>query len=170
MPQPGSMNERALAAGPVLWAWLLAVGVDLLYNAGFFAPLFDQVREPGLLPDATLVQRIPIAYLVVAVGVAIVAWLIDETDNAGAGRGAVVGAATGVIFGLTGAVWLWTAIDMTLLFVLAAIVVQVSQMAAAGAVLGAVRAGVPRRVVRGRALGSALAAGIVAIVVQNVLG
>jgi len=42
-------------------------------------------------------------------------------------------------------VWLWTAIDMTAVFVAAGVVVQIAQLAAAGAVLGAVRAGLPRR-------------------------
>lgn len=162
--------ERALRLGPVFWAWLVAVAVDLFFNAGVFAGLFEQSREPSLLDDAVLFVRIPVGYLVVAVGVAAVAWVLDVAHITGARRGSATGAGIGLVFGLTGTVWLWTAIEMTPPFVGAALVVQTSQMAAAGAVLGAVRSGLPPRQLRWRSAGVAIGLAVVAIVTQNLIG
>jgi hypothetical protein len=161
---------RALRVGPVFWTWLVAVGVDLFFNAGVFAGLFEQSREPSLLADAILFARIPIAYLVVAVGVTAVAWVLDVARISGARRGVVVGATIGLVFGLTGVVWLWTAMEMTVAFVGAGVLVQVAQMAAAGTVLGAVRSGLSPRQLRWRSAGTALVLAIAAVVVQNAIG
>lgn len=160
---------RALRVEPVFWAWLVAVGVDLFFNAGVFTGLFEQGREPSLLADEVLFARIPVAYVVVAVGVAAVAWVVDLAQVTGARRGLITGTAMGLVFGLTGVVWLWTAIEMTLLFVGASLVVQAAQMAAAGTVLGAVRRGLPNRQLRWRSAAAALALAITAIVIQNVI-
>ena len=119
----------------------MAVGIDLFYNAGVFSPLFDQTREPGLLTDGELFTRIPVAYLILAVEVVALAWVLDRVPAAGAVPGAITGAAAGALLGLGGAVWLWTAIEMTAAFVGAAVVVQVSMLAAAGGVLGAAASG-----------------------------
>lgn len=161
--------SRAFGVGPVLWAWVVAVGVDLFYNAGVLSPLLKQDREPSLLSDAALVARIPIAYLALAVGVAALAWLMDVLEATGAPRGATVGAAMGLVFGFTGTVGLWTAIDVTLLFVGAGVLVQVSQLAATGAVLGAVRSGMPRARLRRRCLMVALVGIVIAAIAQNVV-
>jgi hypothetical protein len=85
---------------PVFWAWLVAVGVDLLYNAGVFSPLFDQDREPGLLTDPDLFARIPVAYVVVALEVTGVAWAMDRSQVAGAMPGAALGAGVGLLLGV----------------------------------------------------------------------
>ncbi len=161
---------RAFRVEPVFWAWLVAVGVDLFFNAGVFAGLFEQSREPNLLADEVLFARIPVAYVVVAVGVAAVAWVVDLAQITGARRGAITGTGIGLLFGLTGLVWLWTAIEMTLLFVGAGLVVQTAQMAAAGIVLGVVRRDLPARQLRWRSAAAALALAMTAIVVQNVIG
>jgi len=167
---PGAAGERALGVQPVFWAWLVAVGVDLFYNAGVFSPLFDQGREPGLLADPELFARIPVAYLVVALEVTAVAWAIDRSQVAGALPGAALGAGVGMLLGVAGVVWLWTAIEMTASFVVAGVVVQLSMMAAAGIVLGAVRSGIGRLRLRLRCLAAVMVAAILAVVAQNLLG
>lgn len=163
--------ERAASRPrPLLLGWLAAIGVDLFFNAGVFTPLFDQAREPGLLPDDVLFRRIPIAYLVTGFAVAALAWLLDRTRPAGPRVGMLVGGALGLLFGMTGVVWLWTAIEMTGLFVAAGVVVQIGQMAAAGAVLGAAAGRTdPRRILRMTLAGIAIAV-VGAVIAQNVLG
>lgn len=163
--------ERAASRPrPLLLAWLAAIAVDLLFNAGVFTPLFDQAREPGLLPDDVLFRRIPVAYLVTGLGVVALAWLLDRTRLAGARVGMLVGGGLGCLLGMTGVVWLWTAIEMTGLFVAAGVVVQIGQMAAAGAVLGAAAGRSDRRrLLRFTLAGVALAV-VVAVIAQNVLG
>jgi hypothetical protein len=148
----------------------LLSGVDLFLNAGVFTGLFEQSREPSLLADEVLSARIPVTYVVVAVGVATVAWVVDVAQIAGARRGLITGSAMGLLFGLTGLVWLWTAVEMTLLFVGAGLVVQTAQMAAAGIVLGVARRDLPARQLRWRSAAAALALAITAIVIENVIG
>jgi hypothetical protein len=75
-----------------------------------------------------------------------------------------------MLLGAAGVVWLWTAIEMTTLFVVAGVVVQSSMMAAAGTALGAVRSGIARRRLRLRCLAAFLVAAIAAVVAQNLLG
>lgn len=155
--------------GDVFFAWVVAVAVDLFFNAGVFAPLFDQSREPSLLADQILFRRIPVAYFALAVGVSALAWVLKCAAVRGSAVGAVVGGATGLIFGVTGALWLWTAIEMTGLFVAAGILVQVSQLAAAGAVMGAVAGGTPRPRVRRWSVLVATVLAITAFAVQNLV-
>ncbi len=150
-------------------AWLSAVGVDFLFNAGLFSGLFDQSREPSLLPDVVLFRRIPVAYAGMAVAVTALAWLVDRTDRRGAGTGAMVGAFTGVVVTSMGIVALWTAVDITGLWVAAGAAVQVAEMAAAGATLGAYRAGADRRLVTRVTLALVLAAGVVGVLAQNLV-
>jgi hypothetical protein len=148
----------------------MAVGVDVLFNAGLFSPLFDQNREPGLLPDAVLFRRIPVAYVALAIAVSGLAWLLDRTDRRGAWAGATAGAWAGLVVAGMGIVTLWTAIDLTGLFVAAGAVVQVGALAASGAVLGAFRAAVvdQRRLTR-RTLILALLAAAAGILAQNLM-
>ncbi len=153
----------------VFWAWLVAVGVDLFYNAGVFSPLFDQSREPGLLADDALFARIPVAYLVLAVEVTALAWVLDRVSMAGVGRGALLGSAAGALLGLGGVVWLWTAIEMTAAFVAAAFVVQASMLAAAGAVLGAAASGMSSRRLRLSGAVFLMVAVFLAVLAQNLL-
>lgn len=165
-----SPERMALRPRAVLLGWLAAIAVDLFLNAGVFSPLFDQVREPGLLPDDVLFRRIPIAYLTVGSAVAALAWLMDRGRLAGLRSGMRAGGALGLLLGLTGVVWLWTAIEMTGLFVAAGVVVQVGQMSAAGAVLGAATGGTDQgRILRWTLAGSAIAVGA-AVIAQNVVG
>jgi hypothetical protein len=153
---------------PVLVGWLLTVGVDLFFNAGLFANLFDQDREPGLLSDPVLFRRIPVAYLGLAVGVAALAWLLDKADLRGVQVGARVGGLAGAVFALVGVVGLWTALEMTGLFVAAAVLVQIIEFAAAGAFLGAYRQGPGNRSVR-VALIVAFGLALAGIIIQNLL-
>lgn len=129
-------GDRAFGLRSVVVAWLVAVGVDLLLNAGLFSPLFEQAREPALLSDEELFRRIPVAYLAILAGVAALAWVLDRLPRRGMAAGAVTGAAAGAVTAGLGVVSLWTAVDLTVAFVLAAIAVQVGQLTAAGAVLG----------------------------------
>lgn len=168
-PRGGSTHRRRRWAEAVFWAWLVAVGVDLFYNAGVFSPLFDRSREPGLLADDELFARIPVAYLVLAVEVTALAWVLDRVPAAGVGRGALLGAVTGALLGLGGVIWLWTAIDMTAAFVGAAFVVQVSMFAAAGAVLGAAASGTSSRRLRVTCSAVLLLTVVLAVLAQNLL-
>jgi predicted hotdog family 3-hydroxylacyl-ACP dehydratase len=154
---------------PVAVAWFLAVGIDLFFNAGLFSGLFDQTREPGLLPDAVLAGRVGVAYAALAIAVAALAWLLDRTDRRGALAGAVLGARAGLVFATMGIVMLWTAIDMTGIFVAAGALVQVVEMAGAGAVLGAFRTGADRRRLTRRVLVFAVLAAAGGIVLQNIM-
>jgi hypothetical protein len=160
---------HALRPGPVIVGWFLTVGVDLFFNAGLFSPLFDQDREPSLLPDEVLFRRIPVAYLALAVGVVAVAFLLDELDLRGAVGGAVLGGTAGLVFGFLGVIGLWTAVDMTGVFVAAAVVVQVIEFALAGAFLALYREAPSRRLsLMAVTVAGGLAIG--GIVVQNLLG
>jgi hypothetical protein len=161
---------RGLSVRSVALAWLVAVGVDLFFNAGLFSGLFDQDREPGLLGDDSLFRRIPVAYLALPVGVAALGWIMDRADRRGFASGAVVGAGFGVVAGLLGVVTLWTAIEMTGLFVAAGAFVQVVEFASAGAVIGACKADADQSRVTRLALLAALLAAIGGIVAQNLIG
>lgn len=161
---------RVLAVRPLVLAWLMAIGVDLLLNAGLFSRLFDQTREPGLLPDDVLFRRIPVAYLSVGFVVVYLGCLFDRTDIRGTKAGAALGALSGLVVAGMGIVTLWTAIDITGLFVAAGAFVQVCMLTASGAVLGAFRANGDRRRLSRRVLLLALLAALAGIVAQNVLG
>lgn len=151
---------------PVLVAWLLAIGVDLFFNAGLFSGLFDQAREPSLLPDDVLFRRIPVAYAALLVGVAGLAWLIDRLERDDARGGVMLGAVMGVVVAALGVVNLWTAVDMTLLFLVGAAVVQIVEFGAAGALLAAFRTGDSGRLTR-LGLLTALLLVVAGIVAQN---
>lgn len=163
-------SARAFAVGSVVVAWLVAVGVDLLFNAGVFAPLFEQAREPSLLADEELFRRIPVAYVALLAGVAALAWLLDRVTARGMAVGMVVGATAGAVTAALGVVSLWTAVNLTAVFVLAAFAVQVSQFAAAGAVLGGYRSTRSRRRYTLLCLAAVLLMLVGAIVAQNVVG
>lgn len=159
----------ALRPGSVLAAWVLTIGIDLFFNAGIFSPLFDQAREPNLLADESLFRRIPVAYAGLLVAVVAVAWLIDRMGVQVGKIGAAIGAGVGVVLASMGVVSLWTAIDMTLGFVVAAAVVQITEMAGAGATLAALSgASRPRRAIVST-LALALAAALLGVIVQNLI-
>lgn len=170
MREAGQGGARAFAVGSVAVAWLVSVGVDLLFNAGVFATLFEQAREPSLLTDEELFQRIPIAYVALLAGVAALAWLLDRLTAQGMAAGMVLGAIAGALTAALGVVSLWTAVDLTVAFVLVAIGVQVSQFAAAGAVLGGYKVTQSRRRFSGFCLGAVLLMLVGAIVTQNLRG
>jgi hypothetical protein len=171
-PRPRAVNfgaSQATTFRPVVVAWLLAIGIDLFFNAGLFSGLFDQEREPVLLPDTVLARRIWVAYAALVIAVGALAWLLDRTDRRGALAGAALGALAGLVFAAMGIVMLWTAIDMTGTFVAAGALVQVAEMAGAGAVLGAFRTGTDRRRLTRRVLIFAVLAAAGGIVLQNLL-
>lgn len=120
--------QRALSLGHVLVAWAVVIGVNLFFNAGLFTNLWDQAREPSLLPDAALATRIPVAYLTFLAAVIALAWLVDREDRQGAAAGAKFGVVAGAVFAAAGIIGLWTAIEMTGLFVAAGAVVFVVEM------------------------------------------
>jgi hypothetical protein len=169
MTTPTNRQPVALRVRPLVVAWLLTVGVDLFFNAGLFSGLFDQSREPGLLSDPELFRRIPIAYLGLAIGVAALGWLFDRLDLRGIWRGARIGAVAGLAVACLGIVNLWTALEMTVPFVAAGLVVQVFEFGVAGAFLGAYRNDPdPSRLTR-VAVAVAFLAAIAGIVAQNIL-
>ncbi len=168
--EAGIRRARAFALGPVVVAWLVTIGVDLLLNAGVFAALFEQDREPSLLPDEELFDRIPVAYVALLAGVAALAWLIDRLPAGGIAAGMAVGAVAGAVTATLGVVSLWTAVDLTVAFVLAAVTVQVSQFAAAGAVLGGYQLTRSRRRFTLLCLAGVMLALVTAVLAQNLVG
>lgn len=84
----------AATPGRIGLAWLIAVGVDLFFNAGLFTTLFDQSREPALLSDSALARRIPVAFLLLAMAVTALAWLLARTEAEGS-RAVSIGAGAG---------------------------------------------------------------------------
>jgi hypothetical protein len=133
----------------VVTSWILVIGIGLFFNAGLFRRLFDQESEPGLLPDEILFRRVPVAYLVLLVGVTALAWVIDRTGPQNLRHGVVLGAIAGVVFAAMGVVYLWTAIDMTGVFVVAGALVLVVEFASAGWTLAGFRSiGDPVRLTR----------------------
>ena len=127
-------HARAMTPGRILPAVVVVVGIDLFFNAGLFAPLFDQDREPALLTDAVLFRRIPFAYAALAVAVVLLAWVLDRTGRTGSAAVAT-GAIGGLGTGVAGLGALWTAIDLTGAFVIAGIAVLTIQGGTAAAVL-----------------------------------
>ncbi|MDH4307531.1 MAG: hypothetical protein OEX04_08620 [Acidimicrobiia bacterium] len=127
-------RPRPLTAGRIALAWLVVIGVDLFFNAGLFAGLFDQDKEPSLLPDDLLFRRIPAAYLALGVGVVALAWMLDKTGSTG--RHALLrSAGSGATVGILGLGALWTALDISGLFVVAGIGVLIVQATTAGGIL-----------------------------------
>ena len=133
LPTPGRPSWSPFSARVGL-AWLSMIGVDLFFHAGVFSAVFDQSREPALLADEVLFKRIPFAYAALLVGTMSLAWIIDRTGSSGS-VARRIGASSGLVVGILGYWGLWTAIDITGLLVLVAIVVLVVQGAAAATVL-----------------------------------
>lgn len=159
-------NRRGLDAGRIGLAWLTVVGVDLFFNAGVFVTVFEQAREPALLPDTALFRRIPVAYAALAVAVTALAWLLRLTGDQGVSA-IKVGAGSGLVLGVAGLGALWTALDITGLFVIAGIVVAIVEGSAAAAVLASRKRGLSLRI--------RVAAGFVVLaglgqIVANIIG
>lgn len=155
---------------PIALGWLLAVGVDLFFNAGLLTGLFDQTREPGLLPDEVLFRRIPIAYMAVAVGVAGLAWLVERLGKDRSPEGAALGAALGAMFALLGTVSLWTAVELTGAFVAGAALVQMTQFAVAGSFLARYRSRTRSRTLVWGAIAAFLGLAAAGVIAQNLIG
>ncbi len=160
------IENRALGVRPVLAAWWLGIGIDLFFNAGLFASLFDQATEPGLLSNDELFRRVPVSYAALALAVVGLAWVWDRLGVDGWRRGAVLGAGAGVVASALGIVNVWTAIEMSPAFVGAGALVQVVELTAIGTALGRFRSGVDARV-RWVVL-AGVGAAVVGIVLQNV--
>lgn len=144
-PTVSNDDHSTLEPARIGLAWLTTVGVDLFFNAGVFAPLFEQTREPALLSDGTLARRIPVAFVVLAATVTALAWLLDATGTSG-WRSIRVGAAMGLLLGLAGPVAMWTALNVTGLFVAAGVVATTAEGAAAAVVLTSRRSGAALRI------------------------
>lgn len=160
---------RALTPRAVSTVWVLMVGIDLLFNAGILSFLFEQAREPALLPDDALFRRIPVAYLALLMAVSALAWVLDRAAIGTVRAGALVGGVGGLVAAATGIVSLWTAVDMTMPFVAGGAVVQVVEFASAGTALAAYRsAPQPGRVVRITFIAAAGCA-VAGIIIQNLM-
>lgn len=115
-------------------AWLAVIAVDLLANAGLLAPLFDQSREPSLLPDDVLARRSPVAFALLGIAVIALAWLLDASGARGV-RAVTTGATAGAVLALVGVGGMWTAVGVTGAFVVAGVAVAGAEGGAAAAVL-----------------------------------
>ncbi len=125
-----------LRAGPVLSAWLLAVGVDFLLHGGLLARLYAR-ESPFLLPAGEAFARIPLGYaafLVLTIGLA---WLIARLGARGGVAGFRVGVAAGAV--VWGALALGLVSISTISWELATAwwLGQALELGASGAVLGA---------------------------------
>lgn len=169
MTESTTWRPLALRVRPLVAAWLLTVGVDLFFNAGVFSNLFEQSREPGLLSDPVLFRRIPVAYLGLAIGVTALAWLLDRIDLLGAWQGARIGGLGGLVVASLGVVGVWTALEMTGLFVAAAVLVQIVEFAVVGAFLGAYRRDPGSNRITRLAIVAAFLAAVAGIIIQNIL-
>ncbi len=138
--ESNSGDMRALRPGRIALAWLTVVGVDLFFNAGVFAFVYEQSREPALLPDSDLALRIPVAYAALALAVTALAWVI-QTVGARGRRAIEIGAGAGLVLGVAGFGAMWTAIDVTGLLIGVGILVSVVEGAVAAAVLTSKRQG-----------------------------
>lgn len=158
-------TRRAFAPRPIATGWLLAIGIDVFFNAGLFGALFDQAREPALLPDDVLFMRIPVAYAALLLGVGTLAWLLDRIDTDDVRSALVAGIGFGGLIAVLGPVYLWTAIDMSAGFVAAAVLVLIVEFGSVGTSLQRFRSGGRLRTT----LITAVAAAVAGIVLQNVL-
>lgn len=140
MSVEANADKWSLRPGRIGLAWLTAVGVDLFFNAGVFAFVYEQSREPALLPDTDLALRIPVAYAALALAVTALAWLLRGIDARG-GRAVEIGAGAGLVLGVAGFGAMWTAIDVTGLLIGVGIFVSVVEGAVAAAVLTSEREG-----------------------------
>ena len=141
------------------------MGVDLFFNAGLFAPVWDQAREPSLLSDELLFRRIPFGYLVLGLMVIALAWVLNRTGDTGI-RAARTGAVVGLVFGVFAMVGLWTALDISGWFVAAGVVVFTTECVAAALVLTSARSG---RHLAARVIGAFLVLFVAGQVIANVM-
>ncbi len=167
---PGQEASTVFRPRPLALSWLLAVGVDLFFNAGLFSGLFDQRREPSLLADEILFRRIPVAYLALALGVTALSWLVGELRLSRGSQGAVFGGLVGATFAVMGTVNLWTAVELTGVFVAGAALVQTAQFAVAGSFLAAYRGSEATGRLSRRAIVLALLLSAGGVLAQNLMG
>ena len=159
-------SQSPLSASRVALAWLIAIGVDLFFNAGLFTPLWDQEREPALLGDDLLFRRIPFGYLVVGLMVLALAWVLNRTGDSGV-TAARTGAVVGLVFGVFALVGLWTALDITGWFVAAGVLVFTVECVAGSLVLTSSRSG---RSLATRVLGAFVVLLVAGQVIANLMG
>ncbi len=98
MVDPASASRRSLrvAAGPVLAAWLLALGFDLFLHAGLLADLYQR-GSPFLLEPAEAFRRIPLGYAAFLAMTAMLYALFVRLDVRGARNGLRLGLMLGVV-------------------------------------------------------------------------
>ena len=116
-------------------AWFSIIGLDLLMNAGLFAPFYHW-DQPGLLPSLKMFQYIPIGYAAFLVWCIAFAWLVVRTRSYGFMAGARLGATLGGLLGCAAFLgWLsLLAFPPRMLFLWA--LCQAVCFTAAGAVIG----------------------------------
>ncbi|HUI57140.1 MAG TPA: hypothetical protein VLY04_19325 [Bryobacteraceae bacterium] len=87
-------------------AWFAIIGLDLLMNAGLFAP-FYRWDQPGLLPPLKMFQYLPLGYAAFLLWSIALAWLVLRTRSYGIAAGARFGAILGGLLGAAALVgWL----------------------------------------------------------------
>lgn len=149
-PKDGSVNLAGASRDasellPIVVAWMLALSTGL-----FLDEVFPDVsvggRWSGDLLDPSLIRQTPVAYLALALGVAVLGWIFDRIDLEGAVRGAVAGGILGVAASLAVISRSISAEEIGWLPVVSASLVHMIEFGCAGACLGVYRGtSLPRR-------------------------
>jgi len=102
MTAPVSITDavptRRRVVQAIALAWFAEIGLDLLMNAGLFAP-FYRWDQPGLLPPIKMFEYIPLGYAAFLLWSIAFAWLVVRTRSYGLRAGARLGATLGGLLG-----------------------------------------------------------------------
>lgn len=146
-------------------AWLAAVAVDFLLNAGVFASVF--VSESSFfLPLAQAFLRIPVGYASLLLLILVLAGLIYRGKEARAAEGMRTGFLYGGATSLGLVLGLWSTTTAPLSFLAVWSIDLILEMTAAGTIIATSRSQVSRRTVTLVTVG-ALASFLVGIALQN---
>lgn len=120
-----------------LWllVWVAMIGVDFFIHGGVFAALYVQ-DSPFLLPAMEAFRRIPIGYLSILATAGLLVWILDQAAARGWRKGLVMGLCLGAVMGVSSAFALYSISTARPQLLAAWFVVQVVEMAIAGAIIG----------------------------------
>ena len=128
----------------VVVAWVAMLGVDVAFQAGILAPLYDWGSGFFLSPEDAFL-RIPAGYAAFAMLTASLAWLLPRLGVRTAAEGARVGAIVGAVVWGSSLLAMWSIATASPELLVGWWIAQVLGTAVAGAMLGAAIAGVRLR-------------------------
>lgn len=118
-----------------LLVWMALIGVDFFLHAGLFASIYVE-DSPFLLSAIDSFRRIPFGYLALLVTAGLLVWIFYQASVAGWRRGFVTGLVLGIAMGASATFGLYSISTASLQLLIAWFVVQVVEMAMAGAIIG----------------------------------